>query len=181
MSDANPLFQFESKLERVNSDLYHFYFSVPDEVADKFKDGKDKRIVCDVNGKLTFQCALISIGHANYVILINKARIKKLGLVLGEVVNIRVKRDTSELGMSMSEEFVEVMNQHELGRALFEELTPGKKRTLIYWSDNVKSGDIKIRRALVMFRHLEMNQGQVDFKELNEQIKIENKRAKGLI
>ena len=78
----------------------------------------------------------------------------------------------------MSDELSEVLLQEQEGSALFEGLTPGKQRTLIHWSDNVKNPEIRIRRALVMVRHLINQLGEVDFKLLNQEMKEENQKAK---
>ena len=48
----------------------------------------------------------------------------------------------------------------------------------IHWSDNVKNPEIRIRRALVMVRHLINQLGEVDFKLLNQEMKEENQKAK---
>ena len=74
----------------------------------------------------------------------------------------------------MIEELSEVLHQEQEGSRWFEKLTPGKQRTLIHWSDNVKNPEIRIKRALVLVRHLVMQRGEVDFKLLNEQMKEEN-------
>ncbi|HAW18740.1 MAG TPA: hypothetical protein DCX14_01025 [Flavobacteriales bacterium] len=174
----SEIFEFEAPLGIADSDLFQYYIPVPENISEALITPESKRVICQVEGKLEYQAALISIGQGNYVILLNKERRTKLGLVLGEIVGVRVWRDTSELGMKMSDEFAEVMNQESEALEIFEKLTPGKKRTLIYWSDNVKSSEIKIRRAMVMARHLIETKGAVDFKLLNIQIKHANAVAK---
>ena len=53
-------------------------------------------------------------------------------------LTITLEKDNSNLGMDVSSEFLEVLSQYEEASEFFELLTPGKKRTLIYWADNVK-------------------------------------------
>lgn len=76
----------------------------------------------------------------------------------------------------MSDELREVLDQDNQARVYFDKLTSGKQRSLIHWSDGVKSTDIKIRRALVMTQHLVTQQGKVDFLLLANEIKEANAR-----
>lgn len=74
----------------------------------------------------------------------------------------------------MSSEFLEVLSQYEEANEFFELLTPGKKRTLIYWVDFVKNYEIKIRRAIVLCQHLKDQNGIADFKKMNMEMKTAN-------
>lgn len=113
-----------------------------------------------------------------YFINVNNERRKKLGLLLGELVEVHLEKDRSEYGMPMSDELREVFNQEEEASKIFHSLTAGKQRSLIYWTDNVKSSQIKIRRALVLVNHLLANKDNLDFKTLNAELKEANQRAK---
>ena len=64
------------------------------------------------------------------------------------------------------------MNQDELGNTLFHNLTPGKQRNLIYIVAKPKSQDIRIRKAIVIIEYLKSSGGTIDFKELNEALKV---------
>lgn len=90
-----------------------------------------------------------------------------------------ITKDNSEYGIAVSDVFLEVLDQDDIAKVLFEKLTLGKKRTLIFWVDSVKSTDIRIRRAIVLMEHLKQVEGKVDFKLLNAQMKRANEAAKG--
>ncbi len=170
--------EFSAPLQRLDSKVWYYFVPVPDEVAEQFIEGDDRRVICTVEGKLSFHCGLMPGGSTNYFVLLNDQRRKKLGIVLGQVVHLSLEKDRSEYGMPMSDELREVLNQEDQAREYFHALTPGKQRTLIYWTDNVKSSEIKIRRALVMTNHLVEERGGIDFKRMNEQLKAANQRAK---
>lgn len=172
--------EFTSKLDRVGGEVWYYCVPVPDEVAENFIDGDDKRVICTLEGKVSYNAGILSRA-TGYFINVNDIRRKKLGLVLGQLVHVSLEKDTSEYGMPMSEELREVLNQEEKASALFHALTPGRQRTLIYWADNVKSPEIKIRRALVMTQHLVEQNGVPDFKLMNSAMKEANQRAKGLL
>jgi len=71
-----------------------------------------------------------------------------------------------------------VLDQNSEADTVFHAFTKGKQRTLIYWTNNVKSSDIRIRRALVMTDHLVNQRGNIDFKLLNVEMKTANQAAK---
>jgi hypothetical protein len=161
-----------------NSGLYHWFFSVPSEVAESLIDGNYRRVVTTVNKTVKYHCAVFGDGMGGYRILLNRERCKKLGLVRGETIHIELEKDNSEYGVPMSEELREVLDQNSEADEFFHKLTKGAQRTLIYWSDNVKNSNIKIRRAMVMTNHLVNQAGKPDFKLMNEEMKEANQAAK---
>lgn len=171
--------KFTSQLDKAdNSDIYHWFFSVPTEIAETLIDGVDRRVITKVNGVVKYHCAIHADGTGGYRIMLNRERCKKLGLVRGETINVELKKDTSEYGVPIGEELREVLDQNPEADKIFHSFTKGKQRTLIYWTNNVKSPDIRIRRALVMTDHLVNQQGKVDFKRLNVEMKAANQAAK---
>jgi hypothetical protein len=179
--EETGLMKFTSQLSRVDDiDIYHWYFPVKTEIAQPFMEGADKRVVCTVNGTIKYHCAIHGDGEGGFRIMLNKERCKKLGLVRGETINVELEKDRSEYGVPMSEELREVLDQNPEADKVFHSLTKGRQRTLIYWSDNVKSSDIKIRRAIVMTDHLVNHSPDLDFKLLNVEMKAANQAAKRL-
>lgn len=146
--------------------------------AEQFIEGVDRRVICTLPDGDHFHCALFASKQGGYNILLNKQRRDRLGLRAGSVFDIELEKDMTKYGTAMSDEFAVVLEQDQEGSAIFHRLTPGKQRTLIYFSDNVKSSDIKIRRALVVMRHLVESQGELDYKRLNVMVKEANQSAK---
>lgn len=175
------MMRFTSRLEREdNSDIYHWFFPVSNEIAQQFIDGTDRRVVCTVNGTVKYHCAIHSFGANGYRIMLNRERCKKLGLVRGEEIQVELEKDRSEYGVPIGEELREVLDQNPEADKVFHSFTKGMQRTLIYWVNNVKSSDIKIRRALVMTDHIVSQNGKPDYKLLNLEIKAANQAAKRL-
>jgi len=169
---------FHSILEKVDSDLWQFFFRVDREMAERFIHGENRRVICTVNGTVRYHAALLHDGKSGFIILLNQSRRKQLHLQAGDRLEVQLEKDTSDYGMPMCEELREVLDQDPDADALFHLLTLGKQRTLIYWTGNVKSPDIRIRRALVMTAHLVRRNGDIDFKELNAELKVANQAAK---
>ena len=173
--------KFTSKLDKDdNSDIYHWFFAVEKEIAQTLINGTDRRVVCKVNDTVKYHCAIHADGIGGYRIMLNQTRCKKFGLVRGEAINVELEKDLSEYGVPIGEELREVLDQNLEADRLFHSLTRGRQRTLIYWTNNVKSSDIKIRRALVMTDHLVNQRGKPDFKLMNVEMKAANQSAKQL-
>ena len=125
--------KFNSKLSRVDDiDIYHQYFPVKAEIAEQFIDGTDRRVVCTVNDKFTYHCAIHSDKAGGCRIILNRERCKKLGLVRGRTIFVELEKDTSDYGMPMSEELREVLDQNPEADKIFHAFTKGRQRTLIY-------------------------------------------------
>lgn len=135
--------------------------------------GSMRRCVCTVNGKLTFHCALMPSARKKgaYYISLNKTNRDKLGVQPGDSVDVELVRDDSKYGMPMPAEFREVLRQDAEGKKLFEDLTPGKQRTLLWYTVKYKDEDRRIHAALTMIEHLKKNDGTIVWKELSDELK----------
>lgn len=167
--------EFTAPIEKHDSEVWFYHIVVPQEIVDHFLNDGGQRVVCTLNGKESFQCALMPADGKRFI-NINKKLRDKLGLVLGEPVTASLSKDTSEYGLPMPDEFREMLNQDPVGDRLFHELTPGKQRNLLYIAGGVKSIDKRIERAIVIVEHLKTHQGKIDFKALNVEMKAYRNR-----
>ena len=162
---------FSSKLDRFNSDLWGFHLPIPEEIAKEYIRPDSKRVVCTLNGTDSYQCAILTSGEGYYFVNVNKKLRDKLGLLVGDVVEVSLEKDESKYGLPMPEEFQEMLNQDPEGNELFHALTPGKQRNLLYIAGGVKSSNLRIERAIVIVEHLKIHGGKIDFKALNQEMK----------
>lgn len=170
-------FQFQSVLEKfdTNLNLWGYHFMVPDEVAFLLLDGNDRRVKCTLFSTETISCALMpKDGH--YFILVNAGLRKKFQLELGDKVEVELEKDDSEFGMPVPEEFQVAMDMDEEGAKFFQQLSPGKKRSLLYIAGKVKGTDSRIKKSLAILHHLRQVHGKLDFKRLAETIKEFNSK-----
>ncbi len=170
--------KFQTTLCLSDGDLYHCFLRVPPEIAAYFIESGSKRLVCTLQNNLDYHCGLLHDGSGGFIVSVSGARRRSLKLEVGQLIDVALKLDNSKYGMPMSEEFRAVMEQDERAFSFFEKLTAGKQRSLIHWSDGVKSSEIKIRRALVVARHLVLQRGKVEFSLLAREIKEANAREK---
>ncbi|OEK01129.1 hypothetical protein BFP97_06230 [Roseivirga sp. 4D4] len=160
-------------LEKFDQGIWGYHFPISQEVTEQMSSENHKRVICQVNGVVTMHSALVPLNDASYI-MVNKSNRKKLGINLGESVELILEKDTSEYGLPMPESLMVLLDQDEVGSKYFHELTPGKQRSLIYLVSKVKSIDKQINKGLAILEHLRDVQGRLDGKLLNEKIKHYN-------
>ena len=166
---TKPL-KLKTKLMK-SGDSGWYFLRFPAKVGLRFQtDPKTRRVVCTLNGKHTFQCALLP-NKDEYCIVVNKGIRDKLGIVDGDIIQVELAADTSKYGAPMPEELREVLKQDPKGNKLFHALTPGKQRSLIFLTRGVKDVDKRIHLALLILKHLADNDGNVIGDKLYEEMK----------
>ena len=168
---------FTSSLQNFNSKLWGYHFTVPGEIAEGFIDGQNRRVICNIDGKHQMKCALMPYSDG-YFMLINKDLVRKLNLVEGSDLILSIEKDTSEFGHDVPESFQMLLDQDDAGRHHFEQLTPGKQRSLIYLVGKVKNIDSQLNKGLAIMDHLKTENGNLDYKKLYDLIKVYNQRSK---
>jgi uncharacterized protein YdeI (YjbR/CyaY-like superfamily) len=71
----------------------------------------------------------------------------------------------------MPPEVKEVLKQDPEGNKLFHKLTPGKQRSMLYWLSRTKDIDRRIHETLIFVEHLKTNDGKIDGKKLQQEMK----------
>lgn len=161
----------KTKIDRFNSNLWHFHVVIPQKFAQQFIDGTNRRVVATINKTIQFQAALMPLGDGDYFININQQIRKKLKLNDGDEVLVELEKDESEFGLPMPEEFAVLLEQDLNGAEEFFKLTPGKQRTLLYMIAKPKSADLRIRNGIGVLNHLKKVKGKIDYKQLILEIK----------
>src|SRR5947209_10300755 len=91
---------------------WHFLtFKAKSVAALKFEDKKSRRVVCTINDKHTFQCALLPWTKDGFCIVVNKKIRDKLGISDGTKVKVELAKDESKYGLPMPKELKEVLKQ----------------------------------------------------------------------
>lgn len=167
-------FTFKSTLARLDSSVWGLYFDIPKEVSDAFLEKGVKRFVYNLGGQKVIHRAMLPHGDGLYFLYVNKALMKEFRWPIGTELEITMKEDTSEFGMEMPEEFEEALMAFPDAAEYFNNLTPGKQRTLIYMVAKPKRVETKVKKAIQIVEYLEHSGGKIDFKELNQWFKIHN-------
>ncbi len=162
---------FTGQLELSTNKLWGAHFVVPDFVAQVFVNNDARRVVCLLNEKIEYQCALLPKGDGSFLITVNKKIRDSLGLKAGSPLRISLRKDDSEYGLPMPEELAEVLAQDDEWIRLLHALSPGKIRTLLYIVAQVKDPDKRVARALAIVEHLKKNGGKINYRQLNEEMR----------
>jgi hypothetical protein len=178
MESMSEMHGVTTRLKSFEEEMWSNILPIPNSIAEKLIEGKDRRVICHISGIRPFHCAILPDGEGSWFILLNKARKKALGVRNGDEIAIQLEKDRSEYGMEMPVELREVLDQDEYADKLFHELTPGRMRNIIHSVASVKSSDIKIRRAFVYAEHLKKNKGKIEYKALSQEMKEANRQAR---
>ena len=163
---------FTSNLTKLSGEIGWHCVAVPDEIGRMFEQRNGtRRVICTMNGTVTFQCALIPFGAGGFFIIVNKAKRDKLRLIVGDEVTVEIKPDESKYGLPMPEELLEVLSQDPEGDKLFHSLTAGKQRSILYFVGKIKDIDKRIQTALIFVEHIKKNGGKMIHDRLADELK----------
>lgn len=124
------------------------YVSLEDSMTRPFRDKGHRRVLVTAQDSTTFHAAILPHKQIGNIIFIGSKTLKKLGLAEGDTIDISLAEDHSEYQFSVPEAFNEVLEQDPEAKAIFQSLTPGNQRGLLYLVGQVKSLDKQIERAL---------------------------------
>jgi hypothetical protein len=122
----------------------YFYLTIPAEVANNFENKRHTRLICTINEVFAFQCGLNHLGDGNFFIIIGSQKMKEIGQKMGNKVHFEIKEDPNPLGVDMPEVLEAVLEQDEELKSIFENLSLGKQRSVIFSIQKIKNIDKQI-------------------------------------
>ena len=139
---------------------------IPDEVASAFAKAGHKRIAIHAfygDNTLHFHGTL-HFYKEHYLISFGKRYQAALGIYPSDYFELQLLEDTTKYGVEVPESLQAVMDSDPEGFALFEKLTPGKKRSLIYYISRFKTAQTQVDKSLMVFENLKL--GMTDYLQL---------------
>lgn len=139
---------------------------IPDNIGDTFRNGGHSRVAVTAffeDKTFGFHGKLHKYKE-QYVISFGKRYQKELGVFPSDFFEVQLKEDTSRYGVDVPEAFQAVLDSDPDGAALFELLTDGKKRSLIYFIKRIKREQTQVDKTLIIFENLK--RGVTDQREL---------------
>jgi hypothetical protein len=133
---------------------YMHYIALDAGTVKKFA-GKEKRLICKIED-IQLHCALLFQKEIGYYIMISKANLARLNLKIGSIVKASFEKDTTELQFEENEALNEVLATDTEATEIWNTLTNGNKRSLIYWVQSIKNTDKQIERALKIAEKLKL-------------------------
>jgi len=157
---------FKTYIDKL-SHLNMFYLEIPAKVVETVGGIGVKRLLCEVNKSLKFQCGLVALGEGRAYISINSKRMKELGVDCGDQVNLILSEDTSEYGVDVPEELTELFKQDPEGKRRFDGLSPAKQRYILNYIATVKSPQLRVDKAFMLISNLKtLPIGKESFREM---------------
>jgi hypothetical protein len=172
MSNTPSKITFETELVTAGRrPSYHYLLIEKEQARPLGFTGNIRRVVCTVNGELSFQCSLMPNGKGQYYISRKQREPHSPRHWPGDRVQVQLERDQSKYGLPMPEELQAVLDQDPEGDKLFHGLTNGKQRSLLYFVGKGKDIDRRIDHSLIILEHLKNNDGKIDFRKLYHELK----------
>lgn len=147
------------------------YITVTDAILETFMEEGDKllynqRFDVTVNDQVTWQAGTVSLGNNTAYITFSKARMKAIGVGLGDEVTVYLEKNRSEYGFDVPEEFEEVLRQDPTASARFHALPKGARRGIIYLIIQIKSSEKRIEKSLFFMENLKRAPKKVTMRHL---------------
>lgn len=140
--------------------------AIPDEIAQPFIDKGHSRIAIKAffeDREISFHGKLHRYKE-RFMISFGKRYQKELGVDVHDFFELILLEDTSKYGVEMPEEFQAVLDSDPEAMQWFEDLSDGKKRSLIYYIIRFKNQQTRIDKALIITENLKL--GITDPREL---------------
>lgn len=126
----------------------YYYLKIDSGIVDQFRRKRSTRMICTIDGEVNYRCGLNHLGDGNYFIIVAGKYLEKLGKELGDRVEYKIEEDPDQLGVEMPEVLTVLLSQDKASKDIFERLTDGKKRSLIYSIIKIKDFDAQVRTIL---------------------------------
>ena len=156
--DRMPKLRFQQpilQLEKRKGGYY--YLEISANVVSKFEKGRSTRLKCEVDRQVSFSCGLNHLGDGNFFIIVAGRYLKSLGKELGDEVSFEIMEDPNPLGVEIPEVLSVLLEQDEEARRIFDAITDGKKRSLIYSIQKVKDIDKQVEMSLAFLNRQKLS------------------------
>ncbi len=139
--------KFKQKIKQLEKRKGGYYFLTVDaKTVDKLEKKRATRLICNIDKKVNFSCGLNHLGDGNYFIILATRHLKSLDKKLGDFVTFDITEDSNPLGVEIPEVLAAVITQDKGLKQIFDKLTDGKKRSLIFTITKIKDVDKQISK-----------------------------------
>ena len=127
----------------------YYYLKIDKGLVDQYEKKRAVRLKCSIDNKVTFSCGLNHLGDGNYFIIVAARNFKLLEKQPGDLVAFQIFEDPNPLGVAIPEVLEVLLEQDEEAKNLYNQLTDGKKRSLIHSINRVKDIDKQVQKILI--------------------------------
>jgi hypothetical protein len=148
-------FDFKSRL---GTDGFMGALIIPDKIAQQLKAKKIKRVIAHVTAnekELTLYAGVARKKEITYM-MFSKANQKFLNVSSGDTILISLNEDKSKYQAPMTEELEAVLLSDYDAYQIFEKLTPGRQRNIIFMVYRAKDSQKRVDIALNAMENLKV-------------------------
>jgi hypothetical protein len=131
------------QLEKIKGGYY--YLKIDAEIVNQFEKKRHTRMICHLDEKLSFRCGLNHLGDGNFFIIVSGKILEQLNKKLGSKIYYKIEEDPDQLGVEVPEVLSTVLEQDEELKDIYNKITDGKKRSLIYTILKTKNIDKQVQ------------------------------------
>lgn len=126
----------------------YFFLKIDAEIVNQFKNKRQSRFLCTLDKILTFQCGLNHLGDGNFFIILSAKNLQTVNKKLGDKIAYELNEDPNPLGVEMPEVLEVILEQDEITKSIFENLTLGKKRNVIHQINKIKDIEKQVQMTI---------------------------------
>lgn len=124
----------------------YYYLEIKKEVVAEFSKQRKTRLVCFLDVDISYQCGLNHLGDGNFFIILGGKYLKLLNKKLGDFIQAHVIEDPNPLGVEVPEVLTVFLEQEPELKNVYDQLTDGKKRSLIFSFYKIKNIDLQLKK-----------------------------------
>ncbi|MCH2194959.1 DUF1905 domain-containing protein [Kordia sp.] len=126
----------------------YYHLEVAAAVVNQWENKRATRLICTIDDHVVLRCGLNHLGNGDFYIMLAKRYIKQIGKEAGENISYKLEVDPNPLGVDIPEVLEVFLAQDPDGQAIFDKLTDGRKRTLIFSVLRIKNVDKQVETIL---------------------------------
>lgn len=123
----------------------YFYLKISSDIINQFSKKRATRMICTIDEVVSYRCGLNHLGDGNFYIIVAGKHLDSINKTLGDVVGFQIEEDPDQLGVEVPEVLSVFLEQDLNSKAIYNQLTDGKKRSLIYSCNKIKDLDKQVK------------------------------------
>ncbi|WP_312176901.1 DUF1905 domain-containing protein [Chryseobacterium sp.] len=143
--------QIVEQLEKIKGG--YFFLKVNAETVNRLKYKNKTRLICKLDHKVSFQCGLNHYGDGNFFIIISSRNMKLINRKSGDKIYFEITEDPNPLGAKIPETVSILLEQDNALKEKFNELTDGKKRSILIQINKIKDLDKQVSKTIALINN----------------------------
>jgi hypothetical protein len=154
--------QFDQTVQQLEKRKGGYYFlTLQADFVNQLSRQRSTRLLCTLDDTITYSCGLNHLGDGHFFIIVATKYIQKLQKELGDPISFTIEEDPNPLGVAIPEALEVLLEQDDDARRVFEQLTDGKKRSLIYSINRIKDIDKQVQKSLTFLEEQDRKQKRI--------------------